>query len=87
MFSPCSAKRRASDKDLPVKVLIPMFCFDSQNCSVIGLEVLSKKRRRLTVRACDAVQFQTVTVAKSVAQFVRTAVEFSVFTFESLRVN
>ena len=25
MFSPCSAKRRASDKDLPVKVLIPMF--------------------------------------------------------------
>jgi hypothetical protein len=29
------------------------------------------------VRACDAVQFQTVTVAKSVAQFVRTNVEFS----------
>ena len=39
------------------------------------------------MRACDAVEFQTVTVAKSVAQFVRTAVEFSVFTFVSLRVN
>ena len=27
MFSPCSAKRRASDKDLPVLKIIPMFVF------------------------------------------------------------
>jgi hypothetical protein len=43
MISPCSAKRRASDKDLPVLEIVNLKCYLSSSLNAFNLPFLNTK--------------------------------------------